>query len=134
MSAVLALAPQAVAVSLGMVAVLALMNLRGVKESGTAFAIPTYGFVAVVLAMITLGAARAFAGDTPVAESSSYGIAPETQASGLIVLMLAMRAFALALADGLTEGCHCPADQRVRIWGDEFRRVDAARLGYATWS
>ena len=32
-----------------MIAVLTLMNLRGVKESGTVFAIPTYGFIAVIL-------------------------------------------------------------------------------------
>ena len=28
------------------------MNLRGVKESGKAFAVPTYGFVAGVLLML----------------------------------------------------------------------------------
>ena len=47
-SAFLSLRPHAVALSLLFVAVLALMNLRGVKESGTVFAIPTYGFIAVV--------------------------------------------------------------------------------------
>jgi amino acid transporter len=50
-SAFLAARPHAVAVSLGFVLILAIMNLRGVKESGTVFAIPTYGFVAVVFAM-----------------------------------------------------------------------------------
>jgi amino acid transporter len=93
-SALPALAPHAVAVSVGMVAVLALMNLRGVKESGTAFAIPTYGFIAVVLLMIMVGLVRIVAGDRPVAESASFGIEPATQASGLVVLLLAMRAFA----------------------------------------
>ena len=44
---------------MGFVALLALMNLRGIKESGTVFAIPTYGFVAVVLAMIGWGGAAA---------------------------------------------------------------------------
>jgi amino acid transporter len=93
-SAVPALAPHAVGVSAGMIAVLALMNLRGAKESGTAFAIPTYGFIAVVVTMIALGAMRALAGDAPVAESAPYDIEPETGASGLIVMLLAMRAFA----------------------------------------
>src|SRR4029078_11059465 len=46
-SAFLGLEPLAVPLSLGFVALLALMNLRGVKESGTIFAIPTYGFIAV---------------------------------------------------------------------------------------
>ena len=31
------------------------MNLRGVKESGTIFAIPTYGFIAVTFGMIGTG-------------------------------------------------------------------------------
>jgi len=93
-SAVPALEPHAVGVSVGMIVVLTLANLRGVKESGTAFAIPTYGFIAVVLTMIGLGLTRALTGDAPVAESSPYGIAQETQVSGLIVVLLAMRAFA----------------------------------------
>src|SRR5215210_4276630 len=38
------LAGQAVGLSLGFVACLTIMNLRGVKESGRAFAAPTYGF------------------------------------------------------------------------------------------
>ena len=42
------LAPHAVALSLGFVALLAVMNLRGVRESGTIFAVPTYGFVVSV--------------------------------------------------------------------------------------
>ena len=40
-SAFLTLRPAAVAISLGLVALLAVTNLRGVKESGTIFAIPT---------------------------------------------------------------------------------------------
>ena len=54
-SAFPSLRPQAVGYRIGFVALLALMNLRGVKESGTVFAIPTYGFIAVVFAMIGLG-------------------------------------------------------------------------------
>ena len=41
-----------------LVAGLALMNLRGTKESGTVFAIPTYGFVLCIFAMIGLGAVQ----------------------------------------------------------------------------
>ena len=39
-------APHAVALSLAFVVLLTAANLRGVKESGRAFAVPTYGFVA----------------------------------------------------------------------------------------
>jgi amino acid transporter len=93
-SAAPALAPHAVAVSAAMIVVLMLMNLRGVKESGTAFAIPTYGFIAVVLTMITLGTLRILSGDAPVAESAPFEIEPETTGTGLAVVLLAMRAFA----------------------------------------
>lgn len=43
-----------VVLSVGFICFVMLMNLRGVKESGTAFAIPTYFFV--VLMLITVGA------------------------------------------------------------------------------
>src|SRR5690242_5494672 len=44
-SAFLTLRPAAVPLCLLCVALLTLVNLRGVRESGTVFAIPTYGFV-----------------------------------------------------------------------------------------
>src|SRR4051795_8349101 len=44
-SAAPGLARHAVALSLACVLLLAVANLRGVKESGRAFAVPTYGFV-----------------------------------------------------------------------------------------
>ncbi|MEN9562835.1 MAG: hypothetical protein RIR73_1079, partial [Chloroflexota bacterium] len=39
-----------------------LVNLRGVKESGSAFAVPTYFFIAVILIMITTGLWRLITG------------------------------------------------------------------------
>src|SRR5215218_5631441 len=47
-SAIPALADHAVGLSLAFVVLLTVMNLRGVKESGRAFAVPTYGFVAAI--------------------------------------------------------------------------------------
>ena len=55
-SAVPSLAPYAVELSLGFVAHPRGANLRGVKESGRASPLPTYGFVACVLAMLAVGA------------------------------------------------------------------------------
>jgi amino acid transporter len=93
-SAVPSLAPHAVSVSLAMVALLAVVNLRGVKESGTAFAVPTYGFVLCVLVMLALGTWRALAGQPPVAESAQYGIRAEGHVSGLLLVALVLRSFA----------------------------------------
>jgi len=88
------LVPHTVPVSIGLVALLALMNLRGVRESGTVFAVPTYGFVVSVFVMIAVGLARMAYGDTPAAESASYGIRPDRQATGLLLIALVLRAFA----------------------------------------
>ena len=93
-SAVPVLAPHVVALSVGLVLVLALMNLRGIKESGTVFAIPTYGFVVCVFAMIVWGLTRTAGGHAPVAESAAIGIRPQEQVGGLLLLALVLRAFA----------------------------------------
>ncbi len=53
------LEPHRVAMALLIVAFIALMNLRGVKESGAVFAIPTYGFVCLILTMVGIGLVRA---------------------------------------------------------------------------
>src|SRR3954465_11796626 len=46
--------------AVGAVIVLTAMNLRGLRESGTAFAIPTYAFIVVMLVMIGTGLIRVF--------------------------------------------------------------------------
>jgi amino acid transporter len=84
-----------VAISIIMIAVLALMNLRGVKESGRLFAIPTYGFVAVVMIMLSIGLFKATVGGGLVAESAKYPIAPTvSHTGGVLLLLLLLRAFA----------------------------------------
>jgi amino acid transporter len=88
------LAPHAVGLALGLVVLLAVMNLRGVRESGTVFAVPTYGFVACVFVMLGTGLLNLVAGDTPQAESAAFTVMPEQQVSGLLVVAVALRAFA----------------------------------------
>jgi amino acid transporter len=93
-SAFPSLGAHAVVISIALVALLAVVNLRGVKESGAAFAIPTYGFVASVFLMLVVGLWRVVAGDAPVAESAHFGIRPEQPVSGLLLVALVLRAFA----------------------------------------
>jgi amino acid transporter len=93
-SAVPELAPQAVGLALGLVVLLAVMNLRGVRESGTVFAVPTYGFVACVFVMLGAGVLDLLLGDTPQAESAAFTVTPQHQVSGLLVVAVALRAFA----------------------------------------
>jgi amino acid transporter len=92
-SAFLTLKPHAVLISLWFVGLLTLMNLRGVKESGTVFAIPTYGFIAVVFTMIGWGSFRAVTGDAPMAESAGFDITTTHHVAGAAAVLLALRAF-----------------------------------------
>ena len=59
-----------------MVIFLAAMNLRGVRESGTFFAVPTYLFMAAVLGMCAYGLLLSLLGDLPDAESADLVIIP----------------------------------------------------------
>ncbi len=93
-SAVPSLAPHVVIMSVGLVVFLALMNLRGTKESGKFFAIPTYGFVLCVFSMIALGMLQMLSGHSPVAESAAIGVRAQEQVSGLLLVALVLRAFA----------------------------------------
>jgi len=85
-----------VGIAVGLVALLAAANLRGVRESGTAFAIPTYAFTVGVLLLIGTGLLRMAFGSTPEAESAAWTIEPEsgyTSLGGLALLFFALRAF-----------------------------------------
>src|SRR5690348_1280511 len=75
------------------VATIALVNLRGVRESGTAFAIPTYCFVGVVALMIGWGLVRLGAGHHLEAESAHYQVKSAKEFSGLALMFVLLRAF-----------------------------------------
>jgi amino acid transporter len=87
-----------VLIAVGLVALLAAANLRGVRESGRAFAAPTYLFIAGIMVMIVTGFVRDFVtGNRVVAESAGYTITPEHgygQVAGLALVFFALRAFA----------------------------------------
>ena len=74
--------------------ILATVNLRGVKESGRAFAVPTYGFVACVFALLLVGFTRIGFGDGITAESAHWQVQQATETGGLLVVFLVLRAFA----------------------------------------
>jgi amino acid transporter len=75
------------------VAAIALINLRGVRESGTAFAIPTYCFVGAVALMIGWGAFRLGTGHHLRAESAGYHLRNVKEFSGLALIFVLLRAF-----------------------------------------
>lgn len=81
-------------INVGLITVLMAMNLRGIRESGRMFAIPTYLFIAGVTVMIAVGLTETFTGHPPVAESAGYSIHAETPAlTGLALMFLLLRSF-----------------------------------------
>ncbi len=75
------------------VAAIAVLNLRGVRESGTGFAIPTYLFIGVVMLMIIWGGIRIALGEHLHAETAGYAIKSTGTFAGLALLFLVLKAF-----------------------------------------
>jgi amino acid transporter len=84
--------PYRVPIALAFIAVIAWGNLRGVKESGRIFALPTYGFLVSIFTLIVLGVAKATIGGglhhVPVEDPHVL------QATGAAGIFLLLHAFA----------------------------------------
>jgi amino acid transporter len=91
-SAFPALIPFRVELCLLAIVFIAWANLRGVRESGTLFAIPTYGFLFVFLTLIAVGLIRWFGGTLP--HAPAHAIPAAGEAAGAVTLFLVLRAFA----------------------------------------
>jgi len=93
-SAIPFVAEHRVALAVTVVAVLTAVNLRGVRESGFAFAIPTYLFIVVLVAMIGWGLVRIILlGQDVRAESAGFELRAEHSMFGFAFVFLLMRAF-----------------------------------------
>jgi amino acid transporter len=95
-SAVPSLGTHKVGLSLAFVALLTVVNLRGVRESGVLFALPTYGFVAVMVAMVGTGVAKCADGTCPQA-TVPHPLAAGAGAVGVFVLLQAFASGSAAL-------------------------------------
>src|SRR3954463_13295081 len=104
-SAYPALVPHTVLLCSLSILLLATVNLRGVRESGAAFSLPTYAFIVMMLALLSVGAYRYWSGHElasltgvlkvdPVSARRSGGLSP---LSGIALVYLLLRGFA--------EGC-----------------------------
>ncbi|MCW2649442.1 MAG: DNA-binding protein [Mycobacterium sp.] len=89
-------------VAFAVVAILLLTsaNLRGIRESGTAFAIPTYAFMIGMYIMLAWGLFQIFLLGTPLrAESAGYQLHSEHgDITGLALIFLLARAFSSGCA------------------------------------
>lgn len=94
-----------VPLALGFIAFVSIMNLRGTRESGSIFAIPTYAFIVSVMVMLAIGIYRCTVGTCPTATAPFHA-----EHAGTLTLFLLLRAFASgataltgveAIADGV---------------------------------
>ncbi|WP_340538248.1 APC family permease [Nocardioides sp. GXZ039] len=84
-----------------MVLLLMAMNLRGIRESGTFFAIPTYAFMVAVLGMAVWGFIRMAEGTLPDVESADLHITPDPSYEGSLTTF----ALLFLLARAFSSGC-----------------------------
>ncbi len=100
-SAIPALTGHEAQVACLLVVVLAAMNLRGVRESGAFFAVPTYAFMAGVMGMAIYGAWRGLHGTLPDVASAHLVIHPAPGYNGEI----SQAAMVFLLARAFSSGC-----------------------------
>src|SRR3954465_2687942 len=83
-----------------LVVLLATLNLRGVRESGTLFAVPTYAFMVTTLGMCLWGFLRLLAGDLPPVESARFVIHPAPGYEGTLTSVALVALLARAFSSG----------------------------------
>ena len=96
------------------IALVTVANLRGARESGTLFAIPTYGFVASILVLIAIGVVRCLGG-CPSVDVDVAPLHDAATAAGAVGVLAILRAFsqgatALTGVEAISNGV--PAFQR----------------------
>lgn len=90
-----------VLLGVAVVVFLTAMNLRGVRESGKTFALPTYLFMLGILGMGVVGVIQHYAGTLAPARSADLTLLPEggvDEVTGLAAAFLLLRAFSSGCA------------------------------------
>ncbi|MGH8898607.1 MAG: APC family permease, partial [Egibacteraceae bacterium] len=85
------LLPYRVELAIGFLLLVMLANLRGVKEAGAVFALPTYTFVVTILMLVATGVARCLVGGCPTVPAGFQPPLPAAEAS--LTLFFLLRAF-----------------------------------------
>ena len=90
-----------VQVAIGLVVFLTAMNLRGVRESGKAFAVPVYAFILGIVGMGVVGVFQSVTGGLGQAESAQFELIPDPDHEamvGIATAFLLLRAFSSGCA------------------------------------
>lgn len=96
-SAAPVLVPYRVPLVLVAIAVVTIINLRGVRESASVFAVPTYVFIVSVVGMLIYGTYRAFTGGLPPAAPAELAGVHGLEAVSLFLILRAYSAGCTAL-------------------------------------
>jgi len=85
-----------------LIVVLAAMNLRGIREAGLAFAVPTYAFMIAVIGMVIWGLIRIFILgndlNAPSSPAAGYHVSPQKAIAGFALTFLLVRTFSSGCA------------------------------------
>ena len=101
---------QRVALGLVLIGVITLANLRGIKESGQIFAVPTYVYILSISALVIYGLARSFFGDIDPVPFDAERAEAVRETGGTLGLFLLLKGFSSgavaltgieAIADGV---------------------------------
>ena len=82
-----------VLLGLGLIVLITVLNLRGIKESGTVFAFPTYIYIVSLTLLVGYGLARVAFGHVPPIAYNQGASEARRQAGGSLGLFLLLRGF-----------------------------------------
>jgi len=88
------LAGNRVALGVILIGLITLANMRGLKESGRIFAVPTYLYIGVLGALVVYGLVRSFLGDIHPIPFDSHGFEGKNALGGSLGFFLILRGFA----------------------------------------
>jgi amino acid transporter len=106
-SAFPALQPHTLTLCLTILLILTLINVRGVKDTGTAFLIPTYLFVGTMLIVILVGAVRTFAASghpAPIVEPPHLPVSASMLSLWLLAKVFASGCTAMTGVEAVSNG------------------------------
>ncbi len=116
-SAVPSLLPHTVLLCVGILVIITVLNLRGVRDAGTAFMLPTYLFVGTLLILITGGVIRVLLSGghpTPVSPVPAPGPATAAVSYWLLLKVFASGCTALTGVEAVSNGVKAFRDPGVK--------------------
>ena len=116
-SAAPGLQPHTLAICLGILVIITIINLRGVREAGIVFMVPTYLFVGSLLVALAIGFGKVLlSGGHPVPVSSPPKVAAVTASAGVWLLLKAFSSGCTAMTgvEAVSNGVKAFSEPAVR--------------------